>query len=162
MAAFLILRSAGTLAMLAGLVALVVGTTARAHAYPVPQYVRTESGTLRCLIEMGTVACEASGQGNTGFSQAPIAPAGSPCPSPPCRGVIHFGMAQVTASGIFSWSTGRVIGGDTSQDQVLNNDETVYILGWKIEPGPGQDSPKFTKSGTGHGMSVSIDNVVPF
>jgi hypothetical protein len=69
-------------------------------------------------------------------------------------------MAQVTAAGIFSWSTGRVAGGDTSQDQVLNNDETVHILGWKIESG--QDSPGFTKSGTGHGMSVSIDNVVPF
>ena len=154
------LRSAGTLAMLAGLIALLVGTMARAHAYPVPRFVRTESGTLRCIIKMESVACEASGPGSTGFSQAPIARAESQCHSPPCPGVIHFDMAQVTASGTFSWSAGDIAGGGTPEDQVLRNGETVQILGWAIESR--QDGPQFTKSGTGHGMFVSIDNVRPF
>jgi hypothetical protein len=69
-------------------------------------------------------------------------------------------MAQVTASGTFSWSAGDIAGGGTPEDQVLRNGETVQILGWAIESR--QDGPQFTKSGTGHGMFVSIDNVRPF
>jgi hypothetical protein len=36
-----------------------------------PQYVRTESGRVRCVVQPDQVGCEASGLGSTGFLQAP-------------------------------------------------------------------------------------------
>ena len=63
------------------------------------QYVRTESGRVRCIVGPDRVACEASGPGSTGFPQAPISMPESQCRYSPCPGGIHFDLAEVTSSG---------------------------------------------------------------
>lgn len=140
--------------------AMVAGEVPCAYAGPDFQYVRTESGRLRCITHTDRVACEASGPGSTGFPQAPIALAESQCRNP-CPGGIHFDLAEVTASGAFKWNDGNIGGGGAPQnDFVLNYGQAYHFQGWTIEPG--ESGTRFTNDGTGHGMFVSIENVSSF
>jgi len=99
------------------------------------QYVRTESGRVRCIVQPEKVAREASGPGSTGFPQAPIALPESQCRNSPCPGGIHFDLAEITVSGAFDWNDGNIGGGGTPQnDLVLNYGQTYHIQGWTVLP----------------------------
>jgi hypothetical protein len=118
------------------------------------QYVRTESGLVRCLIMAndqghGGGPAVASEHG-PGFPQAPVSPAGS-----------HLDLAVVHASGAFNWDDGNIGGGGAPQnDTVLTYGQTVHLQGWTIQPS--SDGTRFTYDGSGHGMSVSVENVSSF
>lgn len=131
------------------------------------QYVRTQSGRVRCWVTSsgsGTgsngpvVICEASGPTsppwdqweNTGFLQAPME-----------TPQIHCTGAVVDAAGKFSFQCGANIGGaHPESDLVLNYGQTYNVQGWTISSSP--DGTRFTNGGTGHGMFVSIENTYPF
>ena len=131
------------------------------------EYVRTQSGKVRCLVTatgQGTgangpvVICEASGPmsapfdqwENDGFTQAPMTSYGS-----------HYHNAVVDAAGNFSFQDGGNIGGAYPEDDtVLNYGQPYNIQDWTIQPAP--DGTRFTNDATGHGMFVSIDNVYSF
>ncbi|WP_156670011.1 hypothetical protein [Mycobacterium sp. E3305] len=124
------------------------------------QYVRTESGRVRCIIGPDKVACEASGPNSTGFPQAPMSLTESQCRNP-CPGGIHYDLAEVTASGTFRWMDGNIGGGGTPQnDMVLAYGQTYDIQGWTVLPS--SDGTRFTNDGTGHGMFVSVESVSSF
>jgi len=124
------------------------------------QYVRTESGRLRCIVGPDKVACEASGPGSTGFPQAPMSLPESQCRNP-CPGGVHFDLAEVTTSGAFNWKDGNIGGGGTPQnDMVLTYGQNYDVQGWTILPS--SDGTRFTNDGTGHGMFVSVENVASF
>lgn len=140
-------------------IAVATVLTPSAGAAPASQYVRTESGRVRCVIG-SNVACEASGPDSTGFPQAPISLPEAQCRNP-CPGGIHLGIAEVTASSAFRWVDGNIGGGGTPQnDLLLNYGKTYHIQGWTIEPS--FDGTRFTNDGSGHGMFVSVENVSPF
>jgi hypothetical protein len=127
------------------------------------QYVRTESGKARCVVQPDQVACEASGPGSTGFRQAPITMPESQCKYSPCPGGMHSDLAEVTASGAFDWKDGNIggVGSDWEQtDTTLDYGQTYHISGWTVLPS--SDGTRFTNDGSGHGMSVSIENVSTF
>lgn len=118
------------------------------------QYVRTQSGAVRCLVMASDqrhggapgVACEHG----PGFPQAPMSRDGT-----------HLDLAVIHASGDFNWDDGNIGGGGTPQnDLVLNYGQTYHLQGWTINPG--EDGTRFSNDGTGHGMFVSIDNVSSF
>jgi hypothetical protein len=118
------------------------------------QYVRTQSGMVRCLVmanDQGhgggpAVACEHG----PGFPQAPLS-----------RDGFHLDLAVIHASGAFNWDNGNIGGGGTPQnDVVLNYGQTYHINGWTILPNSG--GTRFTNDGTGHGMFVSVENVSSF
>jgi hypothetical protein len=156
-------RVMGTLFVALGVVALGAGILPRASAYPSSQYVRTESGRVRCVVQPDRVACESSGPGSTGFPQAPISLPESQCRNSPCPGGIHFDLAGVTTSGDFHWNDGNIggVGPDWAKtDTTLNYGDTYHISGWTILPN--SDGTRFTNDGTGHGMFASIENVAPF
>ncbi|WP_156737665.1 hypothetical protein [Mycobacterium sp. E735] len=156
---------------------LMAGAVPSAVADASGQYVRTQSGRVRCLVmandqsEGPGVACEAGGlpadapPEQAGFPQAPTNPA-SNCPPPPgtylrCTPPMHWDLAVVHASGAFKWEDGNIGGGGTPQnDLVLNYGQTYHINGWTILPS--SDGTRFTNDGTGHGMFVSIQNVYAF
>ena len=136
-----------------GLAMLAVGPPAHATADPAStQYVRTQSGRVRCLIMANyqlqgvqsggpAVACEGD------FLQAPA------------RG---YG-AVVSATGAFHWVDGNIggVAPDFSQtDTTLTYGQSYKILGWTILPS--SDGTRFTNNGTGHGMFVSVENVYAF
>jgi hypothetical protein len=126
-----------------------------AHA---DQYVRTESGKVRCEVESSRVGC----QYLPGFRQAPISLPESQCRTP-CPGGIHWDIANVTSGGAFSWMEGNLATGgsaDPQNDVILNYGQTYHIQGWTVLPS--SDGTRFTNDGTGHGMFVSIENVAPF
>ena len=142
---------------------LLTATVPCASASPAFQYVSTESGRVRCIMQPDEVACEASGLGSTGFGQAPISTPESQCRYSPCPGGIHEDLAVVTASGAFRWDDGNIggVGPDWTQtDTTLSYGQTFHILGWTIVPSV--DGTRFTDDGTGHGMFVSIENVYAF
>jgi hypothetical protein len=118
------------------------------------QYVRTESGIVRCDVQPDQVTCEAgqtAGQTHTGFLQAP--------PSGP----FHMDLATVTASGNFYFSDGNIggTGSDWSQtDLTLGYGQTYHLAGWTVLPN--SDGTRYTNDATGHGMFVSIQNVSSF
>lgn len=144
----------------AGLVALGMAVAPEASA---SQYVRTESGRVRCVVGPDKVACEAGGPGSTGFLQAPITMPESQCRYAPCPGGMHRDLAEVAASGAFRWMDGNIggVGQDWAQtDTTLNYGQTYQIQGWTVLPN--SDGTRFTNDGTGHGMFVSIENVAPF
>ncbi|OBJ10884.1 hypothetical protein [Mycobacterium sp. 1465703.0] len=132
-----------------------------ATAAPAAQYVRTESGRLRCIVHPDRIVCEASGPDSTGFPQAPISMPESQCRNSPCPGGIHFDLAEVTTSGAFQWQDGNIGGGGTPQnDLVLNYGQTYHLSGWTVIPN--SDGTRFTNDATGHGMFVSVENVSSF
>jgi hypothetical protein len=154
------LRSAGTALAIWCAATLDADLVPSAIAAPDFQYVRTESGRLRCLIHIDRVACEAGGPGSNGFPQAPIALAESQCRNP-CPGGIHYDIAEVTTTGAFKWTDGNIGGGGTPQnDLLLTYGQTVHSQGWTINPDEGRT--RFTKDVSGHGMLVSIENVSSF
>jgi hypothetical protein len=117
------------------------------------QYVRTESGKVRCLVTANdqghgggpAVVCEPSG-----FAQAPMGSWGTP-----------DDLAAIHANGTFNWNDGNIGGGGEPQnDVVLNYGQSYQMHGWTILPS--SDGTTFTNNGTGHGMFVSIDNVNSF
>lgn len=153
-------------AVLAGslMVAIAYGPISLAYANTAGQYVRTESGKVRCWVTATgqgtgnngpTVICEASSLSfdqsqNHGFLQAPMTNYGS-----------HWHAAVVDAAGNFQFEDGGNIGGSKPQnDLVLQYGQTYDVSGWTILPT--SDGSRFTNDGTGHGMFVSIENVYPF
>lgn len=130
------------------------------------QMVRTESGKVRCWVTAsgtGTtvkgpvVICEASSPmsppfdqwENNGFLNGPMTSYGS-----------HYHAAVVDAAGNFSFQDGGNLGGSSSDGLVLQYGQTYNLQGWTIVSGP--DGTRFTNSGTGRGMFVSIENVYAF
>jgi hypothetical protein len=112
------------------------------------QYVRTESGKVRCDVQPGTVGC----QYLPGFPQAPVDNWGG-----------HPDIAKLTSGGAFSWMEGNLATGGSASlenDVILNYGQSYDIQGWTILPN--SDGTRFTNDGTGHGMFVSVDNVSSF
>jgi LppP/LprE lipoprotein len=123
------------------------------------QYVRTQSGRVRCVLTSadpqsanGSVICEAAGpvQNNKGFLQAPM----STLPG------VHYHNATVTAAGDFKWGDGNIGGSHPEDDVVLAYGQNFRIQGWTVQPT--SDGTRFTNDRTGHGMFVSIENVNSF
>jgi hypothetical protein len=116
------------------------------------QYVRTQSGKVRCLIYADDVShgggplvvCEY----NPGFPQAPSSAMGT-----------HWNLAVVKGTGAFNWDAGNIGGSPEAlaSDIVLSYGRIYSINGWTVLPS--FDGTRFTNDGTGHGMFVSIDNV---
>jgi hypothetical protein len=136
-------RSAAVIGMVAA--ALMAVTTPSAHAEP-SQYVRTESGKVRCVISAGNAACERGSA--DGFPDAPPGQLGG-----------HQNIAEVDASGDFRWIEGNIGIGD-DQDVVLVYGQTYRFNGWTIVST--FDGTRLTNDGTGHGMFVAIDGVSSF
>lgn len=131
------------------------------------QYVRTQSGRVRCWVTasgQGTgtsgpvVICEASGPmfppfnqwENKGFLQAPATSYGA-----------HYHNAVVDAAGNFSFQDGGNIGAaHPENDLILNYGQAYQVQGWTITSGP--DGTRFSNDKTGHGMFVSIENSYGF
>ncbi len=130
------------------------------------QYVRTQSGRVRCWVtatgamtgtNQPTVACEASGPTsppwdqweNNGFLQAPLA-----------GPELHYACAVVDAAGAFTFLMANIGAAHPGDDLVLNYGKTYNIQGWTITSNP--DGTRFVNDGTGHGMFVSIENTYPF
>ena len=135
-------------AELIGIFALVAGIVPCASAYPTSQYVRTESGKVRCDVQPDSVGC----QYLPGFPQGPVDNWGG-----------HPDIAKLTSGGAFSWMEGNLATGgsaDTQNDVILNYGQSYDIRGWTILPR--SDGTRFTNDGTGHGMFVSVDNVSSF
>jgi hypothetical protein len=118
-----------------------------AHAAPGVQYVRTTSGSVRCLI-VGEGAAPADGAGVTcesgAFQQAPSGD----------------DQVRVNAAGHFTWDAANIGGGSGANDLTLNYGQTYRLLGWAINPT--SDGTRFTNEVTGHGMFVSLQNVNSF
>lgn len=153
-------RLSDTLALAVAIFVTTVLTAPCGVAAPAFQYVRSESGRLRCDVHPDNVVCEASGPDSTGFPQAPITLPESQCRNP-CPGGIHQDLAVVTPSGALHWDDGNIGGGGTPQnDLVLSYGQTFHILGWTILPS--SDGTRFTNDATGHGMFVSVENVSSF
>jgi hypothetical protein len=134
-----------------------------ASANPTSQYMRTESGRVRCAVLGDRAACEASGPGSTGFTQAPIQLQESQCQGSPCPGGIHSDLATVTSGGSFTWQVGNIGGAGepwSQTDTTLSYGQTYHFLGWTIVSNA--DGTRIANDGTGHGMFVSIDNVSSF
>ncbi len=136
-------RSAAVIGMT--VLAVVGAVPASAGADPSDyQYVRTESGQVRCVISAGHVACERASA--DGFPDAPPDQFGG-----------HWHVAGIDADGKFAWSDGNIGGGSEPQDVVLTYGNTVSFKGWTIVPGP--DGTRVTNDGSGHGMFVAINGV---
>jgi hypothetical protein len=138
----------------AGFAALATSLWLAPVAHAGVQYVRTQSGAVRCLVLSNdeghgggpAVACEHG----PGFPQAPVSQYGN-----------RFDIAKVDASGNFRWEDGNIGGGGTPQnDLVLSYGQTVHSQGWTIAPT--SDGTRFTNDASGHGMFVSIENVSSF
>ena len=136
-------RSAAVIGMLAA--ALMAVTTPSAHAEP-SEYVRTESGKVRCVISAANAACERSSA--DGFPDAPPGQFGS-----------NQNIAEVDASGGFRWTEGNIGIGD-DQDVVLAYGQTYQFNGWTVVST--FDGTRLTNDGTGHGMFVAVDGVSSF
>jgi hypothetical protein len=131
-----------------GIFALAAGIAPCASAYPTSQYVRTESGKVRCDVQPDSVGC----QYLPGFPQAPVDNWGG-----------HPDIAKLTSGGAFSWMEGNLATGgsaDPQNDVILNYGQSYATQGWTILPS--SDGTRFTNDGTGHGMFVSVDNVSSF
>jgi hypothetical protein len=153
------------------------GQPPRSNAPYAGQYVRTESGRVRC--DVGTndanggdpvVVCEATSPDanppadQIGFPQAPTDPP-SNCPPPPgtylrCVGPIHWDLAVIHPAGAFNWAEGNIGASHPQDDLILAYGQTYHISGWTILPS--SDGTRFTNDTTGHGMFVSIENVYSF
>ena len=111
------------------------------------QYVRTETGAVRCVISAGHVGCERSSA--DGFPDAPKSQSGSG----------NFNIASIDADGTFAYGEGN-IGGVDSDEVTLNYGQIYRFNGWTLLPG--FDGTRFTNDVSGHGMFVSIDRVSSF
>jgi hypothetical protein len=117
------------------------------------QYVRTQSGLVRCLVTSNdqvrgggpTVACDY----DRGFQKAPVSRDDNK----------HLEIAVVDASGKFFWDRGD-IGGTPQNDVQLVTGQTLHIQGWTVAPV--SDGTRFTNDGSRHGLFVRVDEVSPF
>jgi hypothetical protein len=136
----------GRIVLVAAVVAaLSIAAAPAAHA---EQYVRTESGKVRCNVQPDRLGC----QYLPGFPQATVDNFG-----------YHYDIANVTSGGAFSWMEGNLATGGSASPQndiILNYGQTYNVQGWTVSPS--SDGTRFTNDGTGHGMFVSIENVAPF
>jgi hypothetical protein len=124
------------------------------------QSVRTESGRVRCYINVddvghgggSDVVCQTSGPDSHGFMQGP------PTETPG----FNSDIVSVKPTGAFKWDDGNIPGTPEAlaQDVVLNYGQTYDINGWAISPSV--DGTRFTNDRTGYGMFVSVDNVYSF
>jgi hypothetical protein len=111
------------------------------------QYVRTETGAVRCVISTAHIGCERSGA--NGFPGAPKSQSGSG----------NWNIAGVDASGPFNWGEGNI--GDVESSEVtLTYGQTFSFKGWTVLPS--FDGTRFTNDASGHGMFVNIDRVESF
>jgi hypothetical protein len=125
-----------------GMIALALAGVPPASALAGPsdyQYVRTESGAMRCVISSDHVACERASA--DGFPDAPANQYGG-----------HWNVAGLDADGSFAFSEGNIGGGS---DVVLTYSNTYRFNGWTILPG--SDGTRLTNDASGHGMFVSIN-----
>lgn len=137
----------GRSAAVVGLVSLGVAGVMPAPAFADPndyQYVRTESGKVRCVISAAHAACERTSA--DGFPDAPPSQYGG-----------HWNVAGLDADGNFEWSEGNIGGGSENNDVVLAYGETYRFKGWTIDPS--FDGTHLTNDVSGHGMFVTIDGV---
>ncbi len=135
-------------AAIVGLTAAALATAPSAPADPSDyQYVRTESGKVRCVVSAGNAACERASVG--GFPDAPASQYGG-----------HWHVAAVDADGNFNWAEANIGGGADPQDVVLTYGDTFRFKGWTILPT--FDGTRLTNDVSGHGMFVSIDGVSSF
>ena len=111
------------------------------------QYVRTQTGAVRCVISTAHVGCERSSA--DGFPGAPKSQSGSG----------NWNIAGVDADGPFNWGEGN-IGGVDSGEVTLSYGQIYNFKGWTVLPA--FDGTRFTNDAGGHGMFVSIDRVSPF
>lgn len=111
------------------------------------QYVTTESGAVRCVLNETHVGCE-----RTSIDGFPGAPKSASGPG-------NFNVAGVDSSGAFNFGEGN-IGGVDAGEITLTYGQIFHIKGWTVLPS--FDGTRFTSDATGHGMFVSIDRVTPF
>ena len=129
-----------------GLITLALAGAMPASAVADPndyQYVRTESGKVRCVISAAHAICERTSA--DGFPDAPVSQYG------------HWNGAELDADGNFKWSDGNIGGGGEDHDVVLTYGNTYRFKGWTILPS--FDGTRLTNDVSGHGMFVSIDGV---
>ncbi|WP_156661600.1 hypothetical protein [Mycobacterium sp. 852002-51163_SCH5372311] len=102
--------------------------------------VQTKSGSTSCSINAEVVACR------TNTNNWPTMPDGQ-----------HYPVASVNADGEFHWVNADL---GLLEGKVTIDYQTYSAQGWTIVASP--DGTKFTNDRTGHGMSVSTQNVTPF
>jgi hypothetical protein len=117
----------------------------RAVADPAYQYVRTQSGQVRCVVNVDWVTCEHL----PNFPTAPMTPDGSGSDD-----------VKIIRGGELSWMEANIGGGPNLVETTLGYDQTYHSNGWTILPAT--DGTRFTNDGTGHGLFVSIGNVYAF
>lgn len=128
-------------------VALAVVLAPSASADPSDfQYVRTETGAVRCVISAPHVGCERSSA--DGFPGAPKSQSGPG----------NWNIASLDAGGEFTWGEGN-IGGVDADEVTLTYGKTFHIKGWTVASS--FDGTRFTNDASGHGMVVSINGVSP-
>ena len=101
-------------------------------------YIETKSGATRCQISSESVGCEAE------FTNTPT------LNGEPANGV------EVSTDGSIVWHVGNL--GDIPTTTI--DYATYHAVGWTIEASSA--GTRFTNDATGHGMSVSIDDVSAF
>lgn len=111
------------------------------------QYVRTETGEVRCVISAPHVGCERTSA--EGFPDAPKSQSGGG----------NGNIAGVDADGTFNYGEGN-IGGVDADEVTLTYGQTYRFKGWTVDPS--FDGTRFTNDASGHGMFVSIERVSPF
>jgi hypothetical protein len=111
------------------------------------QYVRTQTGAVRCVISAPHVGCERTSI--DGFPGAPKSQSGSG----------NWNIASVDAGGTFDWGEGN-IGGVDADEVTLTYGRSYHFEGWTVAPS--FDGTRFTNDASGHGMFVSIGRVSPF
>ena len=111
------------------------------------QYVRTETGAVRCVISAPHVGCERSSA--DGFPGAPKSQSGPG----------NWNIASLDAGGAFTWGEGN-IGGVDADEVTLAYGQSYHFKGWTVDPS--FDGTRFTDDESGHRMFVSITGVDPF
>jgi hypothetical protein len=127
--------------------AVLVAPTASADEPSDYQYVRTQSGAVRCVISAPHVGCERSSI--DGFPGAPKSQSGPG----------NWNIAGIDAGGAFAWGEGN-IGGIDADEVTLLYGQIYRFKGWTVLPA--FDGTRFTNDASGHGVFVSIDRVTPF
>jgi hypothetical protein len=129
-------------------IALAVVLAPVASADPIDyQYVRTETGAVRCVISAAHVGCERSSA--EGFPGAPKSQSGPG----------NFNIAGLDADGTFNWGEGN-IGGVDADEVTLAYGQSYQFKGWTVSPS--FEGTRFTNDGSGHGMFVSVGGVDRF
>ena len=111
------------------------------------QYVRTQTGAIRCVISAPHVGCERSSA--DGFPGAPKSQSGPG----------NWNMAGIDADGAFNWGEGN-IGGVDADEVTLTYGQAYHFKGWLVLPS--FDGTRFTNDVSGYGMFVSIGRVSSF